>query len=165
VFFEEGGGVGQVVGLDHQDGAAVGHKAGGVLQVDGAFGQFVANGMQGAGIVFDLDGQHFQRVDGDAFVFEARHGGVILVDQDLHHAQTAGAGDGDPADVDAAVAEGFGDAGGEAGLVFRKYGDEFDGAHNSSWFGLELAVIDDTFGFAFADRQRAGGDQLDFGLG
>ena len=51
------------------------------------------------------------------------------VHQELHHAEAAAVGDGNPADVDGGLSEQFGDTGGLARLVFDEYGYEVYGAH------------------------------------
>jgi hypothetical protein len=73
-------------------------------------------------------------------------------------------------DVEVGVGERGGDAGELIGFIFGEDGEESDGLHRGrrgrgGVEGQRTTPVDDAFGFAFADGERAGGDQLDFGFG
>jgi len=129
LLFEEGAGLGEFVELDDEDGAVVGDEAGAVVEIDVVAAQEVRHGLQGAGLVGNFDGEHFEEGDHQAVVFEGADGGVALVHEELHDAEAAAVGNGDPAYIDAGVSEQFGDAGGLAGFVFDEYGEEVYSAH------------------------------------
>ena len=141
----------KVVGFDDEDSAVVGDEPGTVIEIDVVGREEFRDRLQSAGFVFHLDAQDLQKRDHEALFFEALNCLLAFINEKLHDAKAAAAGDGNPSEINARASDDRGDAGGLAGFIFDKDRDEIECAHIGADVS-ERTFVDDAFGFAFGNR-------------
>ena len=116
-------GFGQFMDFNDENGAVLGDEAGAVVEVDLVLAEGISYGAEGAGLIGDFDSEDLEEGDHKATLFEAVDGLVQLVDEELHDAEAAVVGDGDPVDVHAGVGEDLGNASCLARLILNEDGE------------------------------------------
>jgi len=113
----------EVTGFEEEDGAAVEHEAGTIVEAEVRVGKRAGHGVESARLVWDFDGEHLHKGNGEAMAFESVEGLVGSIDEEPDDAELANIGDADPMDVELGVGERGGDAGELIGFVLGEDGD------------------------------------------